>query len=177
MGTACKIYSQDVFLNAGISALLNSLSAAGHDITSFRVLLISDAPLLSIPGFCQQIDSSKICIVIGSRGTWNMLSGLTPFRGSHFIDMAGSVSGIKHQLELILSNAQCSIRSGDTRFSTCEKIVLKYLIMGMSVSAISRVLGMSLKKISYHKRNVMRKMKVSSFQKLFIKSRIADSLY
>lgn len=64
--------------------------------------------------------------------------------------------------------SMCESSVLEYKLSQTEKRVVKYLLNGMRVVDISRRENKSIKTISSHKRNAMKKLNVSSLQKLYV---------
>lgn len=79
---------------------------------------------------------------------------------------------IKICAELISSKFKLCKHNTDIpiKLTKKQKIILEYLVKGFKEQAIAQELDVSIHNIKYHKRNIFRKMKVNSTQKLVYKA-------
>ncbi|TBM25847.1 helix-turn-helix transcriptional regulator [Hafnia paralvei] len=170
-----QIYSENIFLSLGISSLLDKISKTEPGLKSkdYHFLLLSNLSLLNIAQFCHDLDPKKSYVVIGNTAAGAMLSG-TGLVIEKFINTSMPINDIEYELLMLLKGIRTHefvpIPTKWAILTTRERIVLKYITLGMTPSLIARMVGLNIKTISSQKRSIMRKFRVSSNQQLLVKS-------
>ncbi|MFM1348935.1 LuxR C-terminal-related transcriptional regulator [Yersinia proxima] len=182
MNESCQIFSEDIFLSTGISLLLDKMFKTSPEFKrkKYHFILLSSVSLFNLAQLYHRLDPQKAYIVIGNTAACAMLNG-TGLVIAKFINISMSVSDIEYELHMLLKSFITNeVSPTPTKLAILtlrERIVLKYITMGINPFVMARMLGMSIKAISTHKRSIMKKLGVSSNQQLLVKSHLYMTFY
>jgi len=170
------IYGSNFFLRAGVVALLEKIFTDNSELEckNYYFLLFSDLSLTDIPYCCRYIDKSKSYIVVGDLKLKPLLYGINHLKIDGFVSISLPLAAMHSELFRLIKNKEARRTPFARRLSAhltfSERNILRYISKGLTPASIATWTGVSVKTVSTHKRNIMRKLNVSTNQQLYIKA-------
>lgn len=180
-------YGADSFFIRGVEAALLEMGAnlphqRGDKTIQVNIWVISQKNLTDILPFVNRPDPKVPSIVFCSERCQCLLQDNPLDCNICFFDLDIEVDRLKKELPnrlttLFMTGAfNCNIHTSPV-LSSAERETVRRLSMGLSPSGVAKLTNRSVKTISTHKRNSMKRLGVVSNQELILKARILNRMF
>lgn len=170
-----SFFNGDYYFKLGIEAIIAEiLNKKSTPINSLSVYFINNVNFVYAFRVISSIQRTDSCIFICKDDDYEILSKKTDFSNFLFIAESSSVDAVKTKVYRWLFNTKyynkrLSDPGIETKLTRKEFEVVQRFFFGKSLQEIAVLDNSSIKTVSTHKRSAMRKLHVSSNQKLYAK--------
>lgn len=177
-----NIYGIDSFFKCGIESVLNDIPLNmpvrnGLLIPKIDIWIISQKSLTDVLPFVKRPTPTIPSMVFCSERCQRLLLGNPNDRNLCLFDLDTSIVRLKQELPKILEMLSLTGRFDcnkglQNELSRMEKETMRHLSMGFTPHRVAQLTHKSVKTISTHKRNSMKRLGVTSSQELMMKVKI-----
>ncbi len=173
-----KMASEDRFALDGLTYYFEKIHIKNAIFYEAGVFIISQSGIMEAYRFLlAHLDffkSHKIIFFICPSSVWKVIEGIND-RRFKFIDIHSKPDTIGGfiQRENDSYNIKTSTHQSKRKLTYCEINFIRYYMKGYNPTSIARILGVSIKTVSAHKRAVMRKLLAANVLELLVKYEIS----
>ncbi|MFC0226486.1 hypothetical protein [Serratia aquatilis] len=171
-----NVYGLDSISTFGVRQLLTHIldeifwKYPGHKPVVSDVWVLTNGDLTRLISLEYQITARRPCIVIGDKRYKQLLTNVPGFNMLKFISIKLPIPALRAQLAQVLSSSQTvNINTTCLSLNSTQLSIFKKLLSGVTPINIASRTGLSVKTISYLKRDFMRRADIRTSQEFFIK--------
>ncbi|MFV8979234.1 helix-turn-helix transcriptional regulator [Serratia fonticola] len=169
-----KIHSDNSFAKIALQSILDEIHFtpthdSAIDIYCFCHKNIINSDIINI-----DITPTSNCIIIGRKNILNYFSSSENERNHLLIDIQLKAKELKEKLISLLCKPPQTSYCLRPTFTLTEKelSIMKHIAKGLPIPEIARMKKVSIKTVSTHKRNAMKKMNARTTQIMLVKYKI-----
>jgi len=169
-----KIHCDNTFAKIALQSMIDEIDLTLEHGNTIDIYCFSHKNIINSDIINIDFTPTSRCIIIGHEHILNYFHGNNGENNCHLINILINEKEVKMELMYFLHRLSRTCYSFRPGFALTEKefSIIKHIATGLPIPKIAKIKNISVKTISTHKRNAMRKMNARTTQVMLVKYRI-----